>query len=76
MPSSSAWADEQAASVSPIWRRAARCAGDGDCIEVAHFPEGEVAIRSSKDAHGNYLTFSTEEWRAFVDGVESGEFDT
>ncbi len=34
-----------------------------------------VAVRDSKDRQGPVLTFTPAEWRAFVVGVRSGEFD-
>ncbi|MGW3242022.1 DUF397 domain-containing protein [Streptomyces sp. NPDC001070] len=37
----------------------------GDCVEVAHGP-GAVHVRDSKDPAGPALTFTAEEWTAFV----------
>ncbi len=55
------------------WRKSSRCES-GTCVEVAHI-DGTIAIRDSKDLHGSVLTFSAEEWAAFVAGVRNGEFD-
>jgi hypothetical protein len=38
-------------------------------------PDGGVAVRDDKASDGPVLTFSTEEWRAFVAGAKDGEFD-
>lgn len=44
------------------------------CVEVAR-NENYVKIRNSTDPNGEILTFTDEEWSAFVDGVKKGEFD-
>jgi len=57
------------------WRRASFCQG-GECVEVsisAHI----VKVRDSKDrsSGGPVLSYTTDEWRAFTQGVRAGEFD-
>lgn len=48
----------------------------GDCVEVGRAPDGSVVVRDSKDAERRQsLTFTTDEWTAFVRGVKAGEFD-
>ncbi len=47
---------------------------NGNCVEVAALPDGGVAVRDSKDADGPALTFTRDEWDAFVGGVKLGEF--
>jgi hypothetical protein len=37
--------------------------------------DGEVHVRDSKRPDGPVLSFTPSEWRAFVTGVKSGEFD-
>jgi Domain of unknown function (DUF397) len=51
-------------------------AGDAEpvCIEVGIGPD-EVLLRDAKNPAGPVLHFTVEEWRAFVGGVQSGEFD-
>lgn len=57
------------------WKKSARSGGNGNCVEVAtNLPEG-VAVRDSKNREGGTLTFTREEWSAFVDGAKNGEFD-
>ncbi|WP_327047781.1 DUF397 domain-containing protein [Microbispora sp. NBC_01189] len=46
-----------------------------DCVEVATNLRGLVAVRDSKDRSGPVLTFTPQEWSAFIAGVRSGEFD-
>lgn len=35
----------------------------------------DVQIRDTKDPHDKTLTFTTEEWNAFIEGAKQGEFD-
>jgi uncharacterized protein DUF397 len=45
------------------------------CIAVAALPDGGVAVRDTRTADGPVLTFTAEEWDAFLRGVAAGEFD-
>jgi hypothetical protein len=56
------------------WRKSTR-SGANNCVEVA-FLDGRVAVRDSKDQRGAMLTFTTAEWRAFLDRVRDGAFQT
>ena len=47
----------------------------GNCVEVGRSPEGTVVVRDTKDRGQEALTFTDEEWVAFVAGVKAGEFD-
>jgi hypothetical protein len=47
----------------------------GDCVEVGRKPDGTVLVRDTKDRAQQALTFTDDEWAAFVAGVKSGEFD-
>jgi Domain of unknown function (DUF397) len=55
------------------WRRASRCES-GACVEVAVQRDG-VALRDSKQPDSAHLTFAPEQWRDFIAGIRSGEFD-
>ncbi|WP_371784248.1 DUF397 domain-containing protein [Streptosporangium subroseum] len=59
-----------------VWRKSSR-SGDsgGQCVEVAANLPGVVVLRDSKDPNGPQLLFTPAEWRAFVGGIKSGEFD-
>jgi hypothetical protein len=56
------------------WRRSSWCSTNS-CLEVADLPDGGVAVRDSKQPISEpVLIFSAKEWRAFISGVNAGEF--
>jgi len=56
------------------WLKSRACSAEG-CVEVAHLPGGQVALRDSKDAGKAAHIFDRGEWSAFISGVKNGEFD-
>ena len=56
------------------WMKSRMCSADG-CVEVAHLPGGNVALRDSKDVTKAAHVFDREEWAAFIAGAKNGEFD-
>ncbi|WP_338673291.1 DUF397 domain-containing protein [Streptomyces sp. SCSIO 30461] len=56
------------------WHGAPGTEAHEERVEIAHLPEGAVAMRSSLD-HGTVLRYTEAEWRAFVLGARDGEFD-
>lgn len=56
----------------PAWRKSSRC-GTSTCVEVAKVDE-QYLIRDSKNPEAAALSFTQEEWDAFVEGVAAGEF--
>jgi hypothetical protein len=59
-------------SVRPAWRRSSRC-GSTTCVEVAKVDD-QYLVRDSKNPDTAALSFTSEEWVAFVQGVQAGEF--
>lgn len=60
------------------WRKSSFSGENGNgagCIELAHLPDGGVAIRDSKDRTLAPHVYTAREWEAFVAGVHAGEFD-
>jgi hypothetical protein len=55
------------------WRKSRHSASAG-CVEV-RLRSGHIQVRDSKAPHDGMLTFTPDEWRAFVDGAKDGEFD-
>jgi hypothetical protein len=49
--------------------------GANGCVEVAHLPEGGVAIRDTKDRTKAAHVYTRDEWHAFLTGAKNGEFD-
>jgi hypothetical protein len=57
-----------------IWVKSSLSLANGDCVEVASLPDGQVGVRDSKDSEGPVLRFTSSEWLAFIGGVRNGEF--
>jgi len=57
------------------WRTSSRSGGNGACVEVAFLPDGDVAVRDSKDRTKAPHIYTSTEWQAFIAGVKAGEFD-
>jgi Domain of unknown function (DUF397) len=58
------------------WKTSTRSSGNGQCVEVATNLTGVVAVRDTKDKGiGPVLTFTPDEWNAFIGGAKEGEFD-
>ena len=55
------------------WRTALSCNG-GACIQVAA-DDRAVLIANSRKRRGPVLSYTYDEWRAFVAGVKQGDFD-
>jgi hypothetical protein len=60
---------------SDSWIKSSLSFSNGNCVEVASLPQGEIGVRDSKDSEGPVLRFTPDEWRAFLGGVRNGEFD-
>jgi predicted secreted Zn-dependent protease len=56
----------------PTWTKSSRC-GSGTCVEVARVQDTYL-VRDSKNPDAAALSFTKEEWVAFVEGVTAGEF--
>ena len=55
------------------WRKSTYSNGSGgNCVEVADLPSGR-AVRDSKHPQGSVLVFTSDAWRAFLQGIESRE---
>lgn len=48
--------------------------GDHNCVAVARTDEG-VFVRDTKDSGKSTLSFTNDEWSAFVKGVKADEFN-
>ena len=57
------------------WVKSSLSFANGNCVEVADLPGGEIGVRNSRDTSGAVLAFTPDEWHAFLGGVRNGEFD-
>ena len=57
------------------WVKSSLSFSNGNCVEVASLPDGEIGVRNSRDAEGAVLRFTSDEWQAFIGGARNGEFD-
>jgi len=70
------WRRDQAGAAATsglTWRRSRFCAS-GECVEIAK-SDGMILVRDSKAPHVEPLTYTQDEFRAFVRGVMAGDFD-
>jgi hypothetical protein len=58
------------------WVKSSLSFANGNCVEVANLPTGEIGVRDSKNSEGPVLRFTPDEWHAFLGGVRKGEFDS
>ena len=54
------------------WRKSSYSSNEGECVEVATLPDGDCAVRDSKDPDRSILRFTTAEWEEFLDRIKSG----
>lgn len=57
------------------WVKSSLSFANGNCVEVASLPDGQIGVRNSRDAEGAVLRFTSDEWQAFIGGAHNGEFD-
>jgi hypothetical protein len=49
--------------------------GNNNCVEMARLPDGEVAMRNSRDPDGPALVYTRAEVEALILGAQHGDFD-
>jgi hypothetical protein len=57
----------------PQWQKSSYC-GSAACVEVAQ-TDDVILVRDSKNPQIMPLSFTPDEWTAFVAGVKAGEFN-
>ncbi|WP_017563538.1 DUF397 domain-containing protein [Nocardiopsis deserti] len=58
-----------------VWTKSSWSNPDGNCVEVATLPDGDIAVRNSRDPQGPALVYTPAEIEAFVRGAKTGDFD-
>jgi hypothetical protein len=48
------------------WIKSSLSFSNGNCVEVASLPDGGIGVRNSRDAEGQILKFTPDEWHAFL----------
>jgi hypothetical protein len=59
--------------MNAIWVKSSLSFSNGNCVEVASLPGGEIGVRDGKDPDGPVLTFTPGQWDAFVGRARLGE---
>jgi hypothetical protein len=57
------------------WQKSRRSNPSGNCVEMAELPNGEIAVRNSRDPEGPALVYTLDEIAAFIAGARDGDFD-
>ncbi|NLT54216.1 MAG: DUF397 domain-containing protein [Actinomycetales bacterium] len=58
-----------------VWRKSRRSNSQGNCVEMAELPGGDVAVRNSRYPAGPALVYTRAEIEALILGVKDGDFD-
>lgn len=74
MPSDHAWNGMPASDLSVTWTKSRRSNPNGNCVEMALLPAGDVAVRNSRYPGGPALIFTRSVITAFLAGIADGEF--
>lgn len=56
------------------FKKSSKC-GTSTCVEVKFNLAAAGKSVTVRDAEGNEVLYSVDEWRAFIEGVKLGEFD-
>lgn len=57
------------------WQKSSASNPSGNCVELAKLPDGEIAVRNSRDPSGPALVYTHAEIAAFIRGAKDGDFD-
>ncbi|WP_420830786.1 DUF397 domain-containing protein [Actinomadura graeca] len=57
------------------WLKSRRSNSQGNCVELAELPGGQVAMRNSRHPEGPALIYTRPEIEALILGAKDGDFD-
>jgi len=66
--------NQRGGGATPRWSKSSYSGSTGECVEVANGRAADMLVRDSKDPSRGVLRFTPEAWRAFLTGVQAGEF--
>lgn len=58
-----------------VWQKSRDSNANGQCVELAALPDGDVAVRNSRFPDGPALIYTKEEIESLIVGMKNGEFD-
>ncbi|MGP3922016.1 DUF397 domain-containing protein [Streptomyces sp. 8N616] len=58
-----------------VWVKSTYSNPNGECVELALLPGGDIALRNSRDPGGPALIYTRNEIEVFLRGAKDGEFD-
>ena len=58
------------------WQKSRHSNPNGECVELAALPSGEIAMRNSRFPSGPVLLYTQAEITAFLAGAKDGQFDS
>ncbi|MGI5251255.1 DUF397 domain-containing protein [Actinacidiphila glaucinigra] len=58
-----------------VWQKSRHSNANGQCVELAALPDGEVAVRNSRFPDGPALIYTKAEIESLIVGMKNGEFD-
>ena len=64
---------ETSTSAQDSWRTATMSGGT-NCVQVKS-QDGMIVVGNSRLVDGPHLSYTRDEWTAFLDGAKKGEFD-
>jgi len=57
------------------WQKSNRSNSQGNCVELAELPSGQIAVRNSRCPDGPALVYTRAEIAALILGMKDGDFD-
>jgi hypothetical protein len=64
-----------ATDIDARWIKSNRSNPNGECVEMARLPGGDIAVRNSRDPDGPALVFPRRAVDALIRGMCHGQFD-
>lgn len=61
--------------IAKDWFSSSACGANNSCVDVRFHADGTVEVRNSNEPSGPTLSFTPDEWGAFLEGARVGEFD-